>query len=155
MDPTTALGVFVLFLALGFGTVAHELSHALALQVFGIPYRIDWRPEQTGTGPLRTVCSGPLATVTPTEVSGSDETTALRIAALMPLTLLLPCVLLGSGVLPDPFQITTVPVEFAVVGWLACALPSPRDFSLLWHAHRLTPDRPSPRHRDEATKGLY
>jgi hypothetical protein len=61
---------------------------------------------------------------------------------MMPLVLAVPLPLVALGVLPDPFA-SGSPYEAAVaLGRLACALPSPQDFSLLWHAERAIEERP-------------
>jgi hypothetical protein len=54
----------------------------------------------------------------------------------MPLTLALAFVLVPFGVVPDPFATGGLAAQLAVVGWLACAIPSPQDFSVVWYAHR-------------------
>jgi len=141
MTPTAIVGAVVLVCTLGVGTVAHELSHALALEIYGISYEIEWLPDRSETGPLRRYYSGPLATVTPLDLQGMTVSTPLRVAAMMPFALVLPLAPVGAGILPDPFQVGTLPSQLALIGWLACALPSPRDFSLFWYADRIVEGR--------------
>jgi hypothetical protein len=47
-----------------------------------------------------------------------------------------PLVLVLSGVLPDPARAGNQYLTAAMIGWLACAVPSPQDFSLFWYAER-------------------
>lgn len=141
MDPLALVGAFgVLGLTLCLGTVAHEYAHALALRAFGVDYRIDWFGDRSGADRLRAGLLGTWASVTPL-VSAETSPLALRIAGLMPLTLLFPFVLVSLGLVPDPLAIGHPLVVAAAVGWLACALPSPADFSTVWYAHRLVEER--------------
>ena len=133
MEPFELLGAGgALIVALGVGTIAHELSHALALRALGVAFEIEWLPDRDARG-LRST-RGPWATVTPRQVPQDLPPWRLRVAALMPLTLALPLPLILVGVLPDPLAAGDPILASATVGWLACALPSPQDFSLVWHA---------------------
>jgi len=123
------------------GTVAHELSHALSLGLFGHGYEVRFHPARTGAdGRL----SGALATVVPDQPDTADGTAALRLSALMPLTLAAPLTLVPLGVVPDPFATGNLAAQLALVGWLACALPSPQDFSVAWYAERLLDESGDP-----------
>lgn len=122
----------VLATTVALGTVAHELAHALALYALGIPYDVTWLPDG-GSGPLATGITGRWAAVTPRRDADALSARGLRIAAMMPLALASPLALVLAGVVPDPTAAGTLPTA-ATVGWLACALPSPQDFSLLFHA---------------------
>jgi len=132
-------GISVLAVTVGVGTVVHELSHALALRAFGVPYRIDWLPDRDGDGRLGGLVIGRLATVTPTQVTATAG--PLRLAALMPLTLAVPFLFVAAGYLPDPFTRGPLAIQLAAIGWLACAIPSPDDFALVWHAKQVVGDR--------------
>lgn len=141
MDPLVLLGaVVVLFVTLCLGTIVHEHAHALALRAFDIDYRIDWLGGQDGIGRLRAGVLGTWASVTP-RLSEDTSVIGLRLAALMPLTLTLPFAPVALGIVPDPIS-TGNPYAIAATGaWLACALPSPQDFSTVWYAHRLVDER--------------
>lgn len=133
MGPVQLLvagGVLVGVLAVG--TVVHELSHAITLKLLGITCEIEWLPGRDGEG--FNLGRGALATVTPRAIPRELAPWRLRIAALMPLTLAFPIPLVLAGVLPDPLAAGDPVVAMATVGWLACGIPSPRDFSLLWYA---------------------
>ena len=130
-----AAGV-VLLVAVVLGTVAHELSHATVLAAFGVPYRIEWLPARAQAGLLRAGVLGGWASVTPREIPSGLAPWRLRVAALAPLALAVPFALVFAGVLPDPIASGNPLVQAATVGWLACALPSPADFSLFSHAGR-------------------
>ncbi len=136
MSPVelVAAGV-VLLVTVALGTVVHEGSHALALRAFGIPYEFSWLPapadEQTYHGLF-----GALASVKPLGVRQNSSSWSLRTAAMMPLWMTVPVGLMLAGVLPDPVASGNLVGTAAVVGWLACAIPSPQDFSILWYADR-------------------
>ena len=133
MDPIELLAAgTALVVVLGTGTVVHELSHAFALRTLGVAYEIAWLPGRDTAG-LASV-RGTLAAVVPRNVSPETPPWRLRLAALMPLTLALPLPFVLTGVLPDPVASGNPVLASATVGWLACALPSPQDFSLVWHA---------------------
>ena len=130
-----AAGV-VLLVAVVVGTVAHELSHAAVLAAFDIPYRIEWLPARAEAGLLRAGVLGGWASVTPRTIPPGLAPWRLRVAALAPLALAAPFVLVLGGVVPDPIASGNPLVQAATVGWMACALPSPADFSLFSHAGR-------------------
>jgi hypothetical protein len=48
----------------------------------------------------------------------------------------MPLVLVPLGVVPDPFETQNPYLLAATLGWTACAIPSPQDFSLVWYAER-------------------
>lgn len=122
----------VLLGTVGVGLVAHELAHAAVLAAFGIPYEIEWFPRSPT---LAAAAYGTWATVTPSPVSADPSPWKLRLSAIAPLALAIPPSLVLSGVVPlDGAGLWAVTV---VVGSLGCALPSPQDFSLFWHAERI------------------
>lgn len=133
MEPVDLVAAgAVLAVSLGFGMVAHELSHALTLRALGVTCDIEWLPDTETVGLVN--IGGSFATVTPRAVPADLPPWRLRIAALMPLTLAVPIPLVIVGVLPDPLAGGDPLVASAAIGWLACGLPSPQDFSLVWHA---------------------
>lgn len=121
------------------GTVVHEYLHALALRTFGIPYTIEWFSGRDRS--LRSWLSVRWATVTPDSVPADAAPWQLRLAAIAPLSLAAPLLLVATGVIPDPFAQGTVTLELAAVALLAAAIPSPDDFSLFWYADRVLADR--------------
>ncbi len=130
-----AAGV-VLFAAVAVGTVIHELSHAAVLRAFAVPYEVVWLPMRTDVGALRAGLTGGWAAVRLGRVPPSCSPWALRVASLVPLLLAMPLPLVLCGVLPDPLRVGNPYLTAATIGWLACAVPSPEDFSLFWHAER-------------------
>lgn len=142
MNPSElVVAVFVLAGSVGVGIVAHELAHAVTLRTFGISYRIEWFPDRRDDGLLGAILVGKLVAVTPHSISGEKAAGRLRVAAVTPLTLVSPLALVPLGVLPDPFATGDLYLKVAVIGWSACALPSPQDFSVLWHAERALTER--------------
>lgn len=128
MQVITLVGAAaVLLFTVGVGTIAHELTHAMVLRAFGVSYEI----ELFGRGVERT-----WATVTPCLPSKEVPPWGLRLAAIAPLVLAIPLVLVLVGILPDPLALENLFLTAATVAWFGCALPSPRDFSLFWHAER-------------------
>jgi len=135
MQAIELLGAtFVLVTTLGIGLVAHELTHAVVLHSLGVPYDINWFPGRNRTDRFDLGLMGAWATVTPRAIPRSVSTMGLRVSALAPLTLTLPFALVVAGVVSDPLNSNNVVVVAGTVAWLACALPSPQDFSLFWHA---------------------
>ena len=127
----------VLLVAVIAGTVVHELSHAAALRAFSVPHVVEFLPRRAEVGTLRASITGEWARVVPCDLSSDLSPWALRVAALMPLLLATPLALVPLGVLPDPFGSDNPYLIAATLGWTACALPSPQDFSLVWHAERI------------------
>jgi len=124
----------VLLLTLGIGTIAHELSHAAVLSALGIAYDIEWFRGRDTVGLFGVGVVTNWASVTPKAYPQHRSPLGLRLSALAPLTLLmLPTLLLGV-VHPASIDTNNLFLLAATVGWLACALPSPQDFSVFWHA---------------------
>lgn len=125
-------GIIVL-VTVAVGMIVHELTHAAVLHSLGVPYDLDWFPESDASGGLGAGLLTAWATVTPRRVPGDVPPWGLQLSAIAPLALALPFALVFAGVLPDPVS-NNVFVTAATVAWLGCALPSPQDFSLFWHA---------------------
>lgn len=123
-------------MAVVFGTILHELSHAFALRAFGISFEMEWLPNRKHSGLLRASIAGGWASVRPLSLPSGLSPWSLRIAALMPLLLATPIVFIIVGVVPDPFGTGNPYVTAAAIGWLGCAIPSPQDFSLVWYAEQ-------------------
>lgn len=126
----------VLLLSVGVGIVAHELSHAAVLYFVGIQCDIDIGPEWVGLGQFDTNTYGAWAAVTPRDISPETSAWALRLSSVAPLILAVPFVTVATGLLPDPLQADSLFLTAWTVGWLACAIPSPQDFSVFWYAER-------------------
>lgn len=118
--------------ALVLGVVAHELSHLLVLRVCGVGATLEVTPGRTTDGGLVAGMGGHLAQV---RIERADDISprALRIAALMPLAMTVPLVLVVAGVGPSPVGTGWAGGKLVVIAWLACSIPSPRDFSLAWY----------------------
>ena len=132
----------VLAITVAIGLVAHECAHAVVLRLAGVEYTITYFPGRTD-GVVGLLASCPWAAVHP-QPTGRESTTILRVAALAPLLLAAPALGLGaSGLIAVESPIVTA----VVIGWLACALPSPQDFSVAFYAHRaleeITSDKPN------------
>lgn len=127
----------VLGTTLSIGLVLHELTHAVVLHVLGVPYDINWFPSRDPTGRFDLGLMGAWATVTPRWMPENVPTWGLRVSALAPLTLVLPFALVAIGVGPDLTTSNNAFVAAGTIAWLACALPSPQDFSLFWYADQV------------------
>lgn len=137
MIPPPVVSAGIVFLGtLVVGIALHELSHAVALRLTGVPCTVEVLPARDGPGVFRTSLRSPVARVTPTEVPEDLPSWQLRAAAMMPLSLAVPFALVVVGVVPDPFAVGDLSLELATIAWLGCALPSPGDFSLLWYPDR-------------------
>lgn len=131
-DAVLALGVLVG--AVATGILAHELLHTACLRAAGVPSTL-----QLGGGNSRWLGAGlgAFASVHVERLPAGVSPWQLRVASLSPLVLTAPLLGIGLGVLPDPFASSNVLAQAALIGWLACALPSPQDFSQFWHADDL------------------
>ncbi|PSQ02993.1 hypothetical protein BRC95_09985 [Halobacteriales archaeon QS_5_68_33] len=128
-----AAGV-ALLAALAAGMTAHELAHALAYRLLSVPCTITFLPDRTD--PPAAGGLGRLATVRPTGRLDRLSPWRLRVAAVAPLCLVAPFVLVPLGAAADPFALGNPAVAAAAVGWAACSLPSPQDFALVWYPER-------------------
>ncbi|AFZ74019.1 hypothetical protein [Natronobacterium gregoryi] len=123
----------VLVGAVATGLVAHELAHAFVLRLFGVDYSISYFPG--GSGVLGRLSSCPWAVVRPNP-TGREPSWTLRVAALAPALLAAPpfvAGVVGPGV---DSSIATA----AIIGWLACSIPSPQDFSVALYAREALED---------------
>ena len=133
----------VLVMTVGVGTVAHELAHAAVLYLFGLECALELtlgrgqRPEsKRSRDGARGAGAGAWATVTPKSVSAETSVRALRLSSVAPLLLAAPFLAVLTGLVPDPVGADSLLLTAWTVGWLACAIPSPQDFSVFWHAER-------------------
>lgn len=134
MDPLVLFGAaIVLAGGLVVGTVVHELAHAAFLRAFGIPYDIEWFPAASAGGRFQVSVAGSWASVTPRRLPASTPVRGLQVSALAPLVLAVPFALVALGVVPDPLASNNPILGALAVAWLACAIPSPQDFSMVWH----------------------
>lgn len=125
-----------LLLTLVVGIVVHECSHAIVLRSLGVPFEVAWLPDRDGPDSVGAGTFGRWASVTPRTLPSDLSPRGLRVAALAPLALATPMALILLGVLPDPTQTGNLPLAAATLAWFGCALPSPQDFSLFWHARQ-------------------
>lgn len=126
----------VLLLTISVGIVAHELSHAAVLYLFGIRCDIDIKPEQLGSNGFDLGIFLPWAEVTPQGISSETSTCAMRLSAIAPLVLATPFLAVITGIAADYLYTDNLLFAIVAVGWLACAIPSPQDFSVFWHANQ-------------------
>lgn len=126
----------VLSLTVGVGIGAHELSHATVLSLFGIQCDIAIGPDRVRTYQFDSTVPGALAAVTPREIAPETTSLAVRLSAVAPLLLAVPFVAIAAGIVPDPLQADNPLLSAVTIGWLACAIPSPQDFGVFWHAER-------------------
>lgn len=124
---------FALVGAVCAGTVVHELLHAGVLRAAGASVEIHWGGDGR-SGRHWAAITGSLAAVRLRRVPPTLSPWQLRVASLAPLVLATPLVAIALGIVADPFGGQDRVVQLALIGWLACALPSPQDFSVFWHA---------------------
>lgn len=117
------------------GVVVHELTHALCLRAAGVPYRLRLGGETPG-GRLGALF-GALASVQIRRIPPDVAPWQLRVASLSPVALAAPLLAIGVGLLSDPFATGHLYAQVALIGWIACAVPSPQDFSQCWHARKI------------------
>ncbi|WP_254765123.1 hypothetical protein [Natrinema marinum] len=132
IGPNVAVAGCALALAVAVGLVAHEWAHATVLRLARVEYSVSYFPGRPD-GIVSLLTTRPWAAVHP-RPTGREPAWALRLAALAPALLALPV----FGLAAAGYVTTETPVvAAAAIGWLACALPSPQDFSVAFHAHRL------------------
>ena len=128
-EPALVLSAIVAGVCIGL--LAHEWAHAGVLHFADVEYTVTVLPNRNGH-PLTWPASVPWAVVDPRPTPGTAPL-ALRAAALAPLLLALPPLVLSfAGFVPS--MDAPIVTGFAL-GWLACAIPSPRDFSVAFYAH--------------------
>lgn len=135
-----AAAVTLLLVTVVAGTVTHELTHAAVLRTLAIPYTIVWFPDTDGPDSYGAGLVTPWASVVPSSLPDDVPLWGLRLAAIAPLTMASPFVLVPLGVLPEAAVMGTEYRLAVTIGWLACAIPSPQDFSLCWYAQRAALD---------------
>ena len=118
-------------LAVACGLVVHEWSHALVLRLANVEYSLEYFPDRSGG--VTALASTRWAVVRP-RPTGREPAWVLRVAALMPLSLAVPVFGFGAGGYLSGDDLV---VTLAAIGWLACAIPSPQDFSVAFYAHRI------------------
>ena len=140
-----ALGL-VLVGTLAVGICAHELLHVVPLSLADASYTVTLLPsddasdEPTPTAGLRTGLSRSLVRVEVTHVPESTPEWLVRTAAILPVALALPFALVAAGVLPDPIAGGDHLAAAALIALTGCGLPSPADWSVVWHGSRLADD---------------
>lgn len=133
---TGSVFALVLVVVVVVGLIAHEWAHALVLRLAAIEYRIAYAPNRR-RGVVGLLRSCPWAVVQP-RPTGGEPPWVLRVAALAPLALAVPAFgLAAAGTVSDGPSIGTA----AIIGWLACSIPSPRDFAVAFYAHAALEDR--------------
>ncbi len=138
MTPVEILKAGVaLVIAVNIGTVAHELSHAIVLRAVGVSYDLVWFGRSRGMRSPFADLFGGSTSVRLRHIPADLPRWKLRTAALMPFLLATPVLLVTVGVVPNPFQTGNLPLTAALIGWLACGLPSPQDFSTVWYPDRV------------------
>ncbi|MDS0477768.1 hypothetical protein [Natrinema sp. 1APR25-10V2] len=132
IGTNVAVAGCALVLAVAVGLVAHEWAHAAVLRLARVEYTVSYFPGRS-EGVVSLLTSRPWAAVHP-RPSGREPAWALRLAALAPALLAIPVFWLAAA---GYVTAETPVVAAAAIGWLACALPSPQDFSVAFHARRL------------------
>ncbi|WP_436343781.1 hypothetical protein [Natronorubrum sp. FCH18a] len=130
IETDVAVAGGALVLAVATGLVVHEWLHALTLRLARIDYTVTYFPDRTD-GVVGLLASCPWAVVRP-DPTGREPTWHLRVAALSPFLLAAPVFALGMRGVPVDSPILTA----VGIGWLACSIPSPQDFSVAFYAHR-------------------
>ncbi|MBZ6496234.1 hypothetical protein [Natrinema longum] len=139
IDANVVVAGCALVLAVAVGLVAHEWTHAAVLRLARVEYSVSYFPGRSD-GILGLLVTRPWAVVSP-RPTGGESPWALRLAALAPFVLAVPVFgLAGAGYVTTETPI----VATAAIGWLACALPSPQDFSVAFHVHRLLEETAEP-----------
>lgn len=141
----------VLLGTLAVGICAHELLHLVPLSFVDASYTVTVLPsdesmtsgdseEPTPLAGLRSGLKSGLVRVEVTHVPERTPDWLLRVAALLPVVLALPLVLVAAGVVPDPLSTGDHVTTVVLVALTGCGLPSPADWSVVWHGTDLSGD---------------
>lgn len=130
MLSSAVVALVALLVSLATGVVVHEALHLLVLRRAGVDCSLNFESTRNWRS-LRALVAGRLASVELDSVPPSCSPWHLRIAALAPLGMVPVAgsyvTLVGVGLAAD-----TLVGSMALVGWLACAIPSPADFAIVW-----------------------
>lgn len=130
MVASVALALLTLLGSVMLGLLVHESLHLLVLRRAGVDCSLRFEPTQNWQT-LNALVAGRLASVEMESVPASCPPWHLRLAALSPLVMVLVAggyvALVDGGLAAD-----TLLGSMALIGWLACAIPSPADFAIVW-----------------------
>lgn len=144
----------VLLVALAVGICVHELLHVVPLRFIGADYTVTVLPADdepptadsasttddtlpTVWATLQSALTGGLVRVEVTHLPSDAPDWVVRVAALLPILLAVPMLLVAAGVLPDPVAANDHLATILVVAAAACGLPSPADWAVVWHGSAL------------------
>lgn len=145
----------VLLVALAVGICVHELLHVVPLRWIGADYTVTVLPAERASetddstpstaddtpatvwATLQSALTGGLVRVEVTHLPRDAPDWVVRVAALLPVVLAVPMLLVAAGVLPDPVAANDHLATVLLVAAAACGLPSPADWAVVWHGSRL------------------
>ncbi|MFC4450413.1 hypothetical protein [Halorussus aquaticus] len=125
-----------LLATLAVGICVHELLHVVPLSLTDAEYAVHVLPSGDGSS-LQTALTGGLVRVEVTHLPDATPEWLLRGSALAPLLLALPLALVAAGVLPNPLAADDHLRTAVLVALTGCGLPSPADWSVVWHGSDL------------------
>ncbi|MCU4800199.1 hypothetical protein OB920_07440 [Halobacteria archaeon HArc-gm2] len=132
MIATAVLAGLGILLSVIGGVLVHELLHVLVLRSGGVQCSLVLRRVRGEQGGFQTLVSGSWASVEMESIPADCSNWRLRGASMAPLAMLVPVGAYAWAVTSG--QVTgTLFGSMVVMGWMACALPSPADFSVVWH----------------------
>lgn len=128
---SAVVAVTALLCSIAVGIVVHECLHLLVLRRAGVECSLTVESVRDRRS-FDALVAGRLASVELESVPPSCTRWDLRAAALAPLAM---GVVAGGYVTMVQLGLVadTLPGSLALIGWLACALPSPADFAVVWH----------------------
>lgn len=133
MLSSVASALVALLASVTVGVLVHESLHLLVLRRAGVDCSLTVESTRNWRS-LHAVVAGRLASVELESVPASCSPWHLRLAALAPLGMV--PVAAGYVALVDGgLAADTLIGSMALVGWLACAIPSPADFAIVWRPH--------------------
>lgn len=130
MPWSAVLAVGALLASLAVGVIVHEYLHLIVLRRAGVNCSLAFASGRDWRG-FRALAAGHLASVELESVPETCSARRLRLAGVAPLAMVPVAggyvALVQSGLAAD-----TLVGSVVLVGWLACALPSPADFAIVW-----------------------
>lgn len=130
MLSSAVLAVVALLTSVAVGVMVHECLHLIALRRAGVTCSLVLAPRREGRG-FDNLATDHLASVELESVPETFSPGYLRLAGLAPLAMV-PVAAGYVALVQYGLAADTLVGSAALIGWLACALPSPADFAIVW-----------------------
>lgn len=131
---SAALAAVALLASLAVGVIVHECLHLIVLRRAGVNCSLAFAASRDWRG-FRNLAAGHLASVELESVPETCSAGRLRLAGLAPLAMV-PLAVGYVALVQYGLAADTLVGSVALIGWLACSLPSPADFAIVWEPEK-------------------